>query len=245
MTGGTISADSVNVQAGGLRDVAQVFSDDGTTVANITKTSAGTVTFEGVNAYTGNTTVNAGTLLVAGSLTGSIVNVTAGTLGGIGSITNSVTIGDGALDGLNLRDAILSPGASIGTLSAGDVIFDDDGVFKLEINSGTAQTDRLSSTGTVVLGGIVALDPSDLGSLALGPATTFTFITAPGGVLGFFEGLPDGTEIAVGVNTYTIEYGANDVSLVTVPEPGTAVMLLGGIGSLLSLRRVRRRSSRA
>lgn len=35
--------------------------------------------------------------------------------------------------------------------------------------------------------------------------------------------------------------GGNDIALIAVPEPGTTLTLLGGIGTLIGLRRFRRR----
>lgn len=242
MTGGSISADSFLAQGGGLRDVLQLFGGDGTTPANLTKTTAGSLELSGTNAYTGTTNVDAGTLLVSGSLTGSVVNVNAGTLGGGGSITNAVTVGNS----IGSADSILSPGASIGTLSTGSVTFNTDAAFTLEINTSTIETDLLASSGTVSLGlGVVPLNASDLGTANLTNSQEFTFITATGGVTGEFAGLTDGAALMVGNTQFNIDYRANSVVLVAIPEPGSLVSLLGGLGTLLGLQRFRRKTARA
>ena len=238
LTGGTIAADNFTLQAGTLRNVAEVFDDTGATPVAVNKTTGGQVVFEGVNAYTGATTVSAGTLLVSGSLTGSAVTVTSGTLGGIGSITNGAVIGDALAGGV--PDAILSPGVNIGTLSTGDIALLSDAQFVLEINSTTRTTDLLASSGFASLGlGIVPLVVSDLGGSLVGPGERFTFFTAGNQINGTFAGLPDGTQLTVGLNTYEIDYTTTSVSLVAVPEPSAAICLLGGLGSLVALRRRR------
>ena len=194
----------------------------------------------GTDAYTGDTNVTAGTLLVNGSLTGSIVNVVAGKLGGTGSITKDVIIGDG----LGTADSFLAPGASIGDLSvAGPVTLKSDAVFQLEINTSSLTTDSLVTAGAFTLQSGATLNVQDLGSALLSSSAPFTFITATQGVTGTFAGMPDGFAFAVGANTFAIDYDANTVSIVAVPEPSAVVTLLGGLASLVSLGRFRQRRS--
>lgn len=79
-------------------------------ITAVTKTGEGTVILSGNSTYTGWTAVNAGALLVNGSLAntaGVIVNSTA-TLGGIGTINGPVTVNDGGT---------LAPGASAGQIT--------------------------------------------------------------------------------------------------------------------------------
>ncbi|HRQ89460.1 MAG TPA: autotransporter domain-containing protein, partial [Bacteroidia bacterium] len=110
---------------------------------SLIKIGAGTLTLSGVNTYTGDTTVNAGTLNVAGSLLSSVVVNAGGTLAGIG------TVGGLALN----SGGILAPGNSIGTVTVvGDAAFNSGSVYRVEV-AAPNQSDRLSVTGTATING--------------------------------------------------------------------------------------------
>ena len=121
----------------------------------------------------------------------------------------------------------------------GAATFASDAAFKLEINTSTLATDLLTSTGAIDLGtGVAALNAFDLGGAPLAGDETFTFIHADGGVNGTFAGLPNGAPLTIGGSQFTIHYTTTDV-LLTIPEPGAMVSLLGGLGLLMGLRRRR------
>jgi len=61
----------------------------------LTKSGTGTLTLFGTNTYGGVTTVNAGTLIVDGSVITPVTVNSGGTLGGGGTISNSVTVNSG------------------------------------------------------------------------------------------------------------------------------------------------------
>src|SRR5439155_27209286 len=116
-SGGTIlnsiasTRSTLTVNGAANTSYAGVIANNGGTGAPVSpvKSGAGALGLGGANTYTGNTTVNAGTLRVNGSLASTVVTVNSGaTLGGSGSIAGPVTVNSGGA---------LSPGASVGTLT--------------------------------------------------------------------------------------------------------------------------------
>ncbi len=206
----------------------------------IIKSGVGTMTLSATNTYTGPTSVNAGTLLVSGSISGSTTTVNiGGTLGGSG----------GSVGALVLNGGTLAPGASPGVLNSGSATL-SSGTFAIEINGTTlgSQYDQLSVTGTVNLSGATL---SLSGSYLTTPAVTndlFTILLNDGDpmldpVIGTFAGLSEGAHVYSGLGQdYLISYAGgdgNDIVLTAVPEPGSVVMLVGGLATLLGFRRRR------
>lgn len=104
---------------------------------------SGQTTLSGQNTYTGATAVTAGTLQVNGSIAASsgLTIGADGTVSGIGTLPTTQIFGT------------VSPGNSIGTLTAaGDVTFNPGSVFIVETEA-PDQADLLSVTGTATIGG--------------------------------------------------------------------------------------------
>jgi outer membrane autotransporter protein len=151
-----------------------------TGAGGITKEGTGTLVLNGTNTYFGNTTIDAGSLIVDGSIASAQTFVNAGgLLGGTGIISDDLT-----------NSGIVSPGNSpglLGTLTVnGNYTQTTGGTLQIEI-AGTApgQFDVLSVGGHASLAGTLKL--VSLGNFKLQVGETVTFLTAQGGVSGTFS----------------------------------------------------------
>lgn len=199
VAGGTLIGDTRSLQGAITNTAAVTFSQttNGSytglmsgTGGTLTKSGSGTVTFTANNTYTGATTVSGGRLIVNGSQTSSAVTVNNGaSLGGSG------TVGGLTVSGL------VAPGNSIGTLSAGNTVFNGGGSFELEIfdwvNTAGTGWDLLAITGNLTLSNtsgsqfainLVSLTNSSTPGLSTdwNPNVNFTntFVTYTGSLLG-------------------------------------------------------------
>lgn len=99
---------------------AGVIQDGTTAKVALTKDGSGTLTLTGANTYTGDTLVNAGTLLVNGSLGATDVTVKSGAiLGGTGSIGGSLHFEAGAKLVFDLTTPLTLNGGETTTVSFG------------------------------------------------------------------------------------------------------------------------------
>ncbi|RUT97183.1 autotransporter outer membrane beta-barrel domain-containing protein, partial [Mesorhizobium sp. USDA-HM6] len=146
--------------------------------------------------FTGTTNVFGGGLYVNGSLGGTI-NVTGGLLGGSGA-TGNVTIASGGT---------FAPGNSIGTINVANASFSAGSVYAVEVESG-GTSDLINASGAVTIDGgsvnVIAYPDYALG-------TTYTIVTAAGGVTGSFDSAAfSGGTIFIAP---TLTYDANNVYL--------------------------------
>ncbi|MBV8102094.1 MAG: autotransporter domain-containing protein [Verrucomicrobia bacterium] len=165
----------------GNDDSSTVFSgliEDGTTATlGLTKVGTGTLTLSGADTYTGPTTVNAGTLVVNGSIASAETFVNpGGVLTGIGSIRGSV-----------VNNGIVIPGNPTGTLTiSGNYVQNSNGTLRISVG-GTApgQFGVLAVGGHATLAGTLQIVSINGFQLAVG--NKLTFLTATGGVSGTFS----------------------------------------------------------
>jgi fibronectin-binding autotransporter adhesin len=246
VTGGFINVDTLTVESGTLSNVAQIYTGNGvTTLPDLAKNAGGTLILGGTNTYSGTTSVNAGSILVNGSLSGAMNVGAAGLVGGTGSIGGDLSVATGGA---------VAPGASIGTLHSGSAFFMMDSVFALEMDSTARTSDLLAITGALNLDlSGVKLTITDLNPAPFGgplPFITYTggwnsgIFTVNGVQIDDYDQFfnPGSTTITVGGNEYHIDYdyGGNSVVLV-VPEPTAVLSILGGLGVLAGGRRRRER----
>ncbi|WID95806.1 autotransporter domain-containing protein [Bosea vestrisii] len=208
--GGANSATFDVSQLGALASTAQYqgfagFQKTGTSIWTLTGTSTDTAPW----------TVSAGTLSVNGSIApSSLVTVNAGgTLGGTGTVGTTVVNAGG----------VVAPGNSIGTLTvAGNVAFAAGSTYQVEINA-TGQSDRIVTSGAATLNGGRVEVLAENGNYAA--STTYTILTAAGGVTGRFA---DATSNLVFLEP-SLVYDSNNVVLTMTrnatsfgPEGGAA-----------------------
>lgn len=142
----------------------------------VVKEGDGTAVLASNQTYSGGTTVNDGTLLLNGTVTGLAVVNAQGTFGGTGTLTGNLEV-----------SGTVAPGASIGTLNViGDVAFGATSVFNPEVSSEDG-SDLLNVTGTINFDGSTLLVSPLLGDFPIG--SSFTVASATGGITGTFSSL--------------------------------------------------------
>ncbi len=178
---------------------------------SLVKTGTGVMTLSGVNTYTGPTTVNAGALIVDGSIApSSLTTVNSGAaLSGSGTVGSTVVNSGGFL--------VPGPVGTPGTMTvAGNLAFQSGALYIVQVNPAAAATTNVtgiaSLAGTV---GAVFLPGSYLSS-------SYTILTAAGGVAGTFNalataGLPAGFQTSL---SYTGNTAVLNLRAQLVPEPG-------------------------
>ncbi|MFB0490840.1 outer membrane autotransporter protein [Methylobacterium sp. OAE515] len=185
--GGTLIGHAGAFGTGGIVDNAALVVDQSTdgTLANavsgsgtLTKTNVGTLTLTGLGTLSGATEVQAGRLVVNGALANSPVTVWQGAdLGGTGTLGGIRALSGGTV----------SPGNAIGTLSVtANVGFAPGSTYRVEANA-AGQADHITAGGTAALGGGIVQVLAASG--AYNPRTTYTILSATGGVSGQFAGV--------------------------------------------------------
>jgi T5SS/PEP-CTERM-associated repeat protein/autotransporter-associated beta strand protein len=190
----------------------------------LTKVAAGAIVLANANTYGGPTAVNAGTLLVNGSIT-SNVTVNAGTLGGSGT-TGAVLVNSGG---------VLAPGANgPGILQVnGNLSLLFGSIYLVDLNGSIAGSgyDQMDVNGMVSLSNATL---STLLSFMPSSVTSFTIINNDlmDPVIGIFNSLPEGATFTAGQELFKITYkggDGNDVVLTSsnasVPDAASTLVL--------------------
>jgi cytoskeletal protein CcmA (bactofilin family) len=260
ITSGNISGNALSLGDTNLHGTSTV---SGTTNTNSMTVSDGVTTVSGVATAVNQITVKTGaTLTNNGSIAGSSVDVN-GTLNGTGAI-------HGALNIKNL--GTLAPGNSPGSTTVyGDLTVENGGTISLQIDKG-ADTASLSAGGNydqIVVNGLVdlrsgsVLDFTTLNHVQAGDVFNLLLNDGTDAIIGTFSKIEiNGFETEIIDNSfiyggleYNLSYIANadggtgslgnDITLtvLSVPEPSTWAMIVGGVGMLTLSQRLRRRAA--
>jgi autotransporter-associated beta strand protein len=192
---------------------------------SLAKTGAGTLTLTGANLYTGGTTVNQGKLVIdnqSGSGTGTeVVSVSAGTLGGGGTISGVVIVGTG-----NGTRAFLAPAAGTkkqATLTVqGGVILQADATYicTARAKGSSARGDKVVANGVTINGAAFSFRPKVQGALQAGLVFKAIENTSANPISGTFSNLADGAIVTINGNNLQASYSGgdgNDLTLTVVP----------------------------
>jgi autotransporter-associated beta strand protein len=206
---------------------------------SLTKAGNGTLQLTNTEAYTGGTTVKAGTLLVDGAQ-GQIgaVTVAGGTIGGTGTV--------GAITELNsLTGGTVAPGDSsstgqtpgiLNTAANAAVAFNGKTTFSVALGgntpgNGPGNYGQLSASGIVTLGSATLT-----GSVANGfsPAinSTYTIIQTTGSITGQFAGIAPGGAVFLSGEKFTVTYNPSSVVLTHVALSTTTAVAVSPVSGV-------------
>jgi fibronectin-binding autotransporter adhesin len=220
---------------GGTASFDGVLDDGGATVRGITKTGAGTVLLNGVNAYQGATTVAAGTLRLGnasalGTAVPTLYVNAGGTLDLNGFNLAATTLTDGPSGGGTITSAsaavvTVSSGTFSGILSGGSLALNKVGSGTLILAGTNTYTGPTTvAGGTLQLGnggttGRIASDITNSGAVVFNRsnATTYRNVVSGNGTVT----IASGTVSFTGANTYT---GATTVA-------GGTLDVIGSLGN--------------
>lgn len=204
--------------------------------SGIDKTGAGTLELSASNTYAGNTRVDAGRLLLTGTLSGTNAVIVGN--GATLELGSADRVNDAAL--LRLEGGTVKTGGFNETLAALSL----GGNSTIDLGAGASVLHGADSSGDPWTGTLSILNWSGQPLVGGGTdelffgATSLGLTAAQVGQVQFVnpDGLPAGT------------YGAQILAsgeVVAVPEPGAWVMLAGGLAWLLGGTRARRREQRS
>lgn len=155
----------------------------------LVKNGTGTLRLNGLNTFSGSTTVN------------------AGTLSGEGSDQSALTMAAGTT---------LAPGNGVGSYFATTASMASGSNLALEVDSTSIFSDQIQASGNVSIAGVnMTLAEATGGVLDLGTAMTIVQTTG-GTITGTFAGMPEGFTLSAGANSFKLHYTSTQVTLTVV-----------------------------
>jgi len=247
--GGGIALGGATLTTGG-DSTSTVYGGAITGTGNLVKTGPGTQTLSGSSNFVGTVTVQAGKVIVGGTLnglTGVQVNNGAGlAVNGLITAASPVSVsgtlsGNGTVGDVTIAsDGTVAPGnGNIGTLSATSWTLQGTVVMELNKSGLVLSSDELTAINGIDVSG--PLTVSLLGGTGALLTAGDTFHLFQGG---FYNGsfssllLPDLSAYGLSWKTDSLML---DGTLAVVPEPATWAMIVGGMGMLAFGQRLRRR----
>lgn len=194
----------------------------------ISQIGSGSTTLSGNSSgFSGTTTVEEGALVVNGLLGGSL-DVANARLGGSGTVGTTV-LGAGA---------VIAPGNSVGMLTVdGDLTFDADSTYEVEVDTVSRTADLIYVTGTAYLNGASVAHVGYCGCYPW--YMTQTILTADGGIDGAFGGITSDfafltPDLAYDANNVRMTLLRNDVDFSEVsqsPNQNSVAAAASGLGA--------------
>ena len=206
-------------------------STDGTVAATLSgngqlvKTGTGALTI-GNQSFTGTTLVNAGRLVLAGTLPSAVTVTNGGTLAGNGTVASLALASGGTV----------APGNSPGTIVVtGNFTQASGAIYAAEVTAAGA-SDRITVGGTATLASGALLSVTrDAGTFRIGQR--YTLLTAAGGIIGTYTLVQTpvgGTEFRLvqTANGIAVDLARTGASLATLAQTGNQAAVAGSFGSI-------------
>jgi autotransporter-associated beta strand protein len=108
---------------------------------SVIKQGSGALTLTGMNTYSGDTTINSGTIALDGGISGTVRINAAGTLTGNGNIAGSV-----------INSGTIAPGTSFGAMTVNSYTHNAGAMFQVAVKN-AGQSNKLIVTGNATLNG--------------------------------------------------------------------------------------------
>jgi autotransporter-associated beta strand protein len=210
---------------------------------SLTKSGAGALVLNGADAYTGNTTVTAGTLVAGytGALTGNVSSTGAGNVTLNGGTLSSTAGADAYIFGLVASGSganTIAPGGAgaVGSLTVGGLSLTGNSTLNFDITNSTIH-DLLADSGSLTATGVTnVVVPTGLAESSAQVIELASYVGSTSATVSNFE--INGGSTPTGYSL-TLAGGQLDLTVdAAVPEPtALALLALGGAGAMLRRRR--------